>query len=397
MGQYNPRTVLRQTSNVLLREFFESMSVEFDVEWKEMRETQIEPVFFTMQRLPDEVREPIDLILKEVHLIASSDEGILQLIREGSGDGFAETLEQFDSRYDKAIWTFMNAPDTWDAASRFHEADSLSKRYWHASQCPTLEPDCSEEAVSRLRDLISAFFVEGQGRGHHCQVDHLRRSDGQDYFFVYLSNYVATYQTWSKENELVRRSQRHAFEVIFAYGRTTGVLNTFAQGGKAVREPILERFTTAILGQEIPPDKLGNVIYNLQVLKSPDFRFSTDPMDRVTHVAIQSMQLRANSHRSELIAITRNNDSDQIHELIRDALDQGKVPLHAAEVVRATIKMQIATARRSRTLTFDLTESTSNLKSKPEAMRAIAEKYLPRWGIAPRAETRQEEELAHVA
>ena len=396
MSRYNPKTVLRQTSNFLLKEFFESRSVEIDVAWEELRETKIQAIFDAFQALPDEVRQPIEVILQELHQIASSDEGILQLIRESSRDGLADALEQFDSRYDKAIWTYMNEPDTWDAAVRFYASDLLSKRYWYVRQCPVLEPNCTEEAVLHLQNLLSAFFVEGQGRGHHCFVEHLRRSDEKDYFFVYLSNYAETYQTWDTENELVRRNQRHAFEVIFAYDRTTGILDTFAQGGKAVREPIQELFATAILGQEIPPEEIGQVIYNLQELRSPSFVFSTDPMDRVTHVAIQSLQLRAKSHRSELITIKRNNNSDEIHELIRAALDQSNVPLHATEVVRATIKMTIATESRPRSLTFDLTANSCNLKSKPETMRLIAEKYLVNWRIAPAAEKQQEETLARV-
>lgn len=73
MSRYNPKTVLRQTSNSLLKEFFESRSVELDVAWEELRETKIKPVFDVMQRLPEEVRRPIEVILQEVHQVVSSD------------------------------------------------------------------------------------------------------------------------------------------------------------------------------------------------------------------------------------------------------------------------------------------------------------------------------------
>ena len=205
MSQYNPKTVLRQTSNSLLKEFFESRSVELDVAWEELHETKIQAVFDALQRLPEEARQPIEIVLQEVHQIASSEEGILQLVRESSNDGFADKLEQFDSRYDKAIWAYMHEPATWDSAVRFHASDSLSKRYWYARQCPAVEPDCSEEAVLHLQNLLSIFFIEGQGRGHHCLVEHLRRNDGQDYFFVYLSNYAETYQTWDNSHVAVQR------------------------------------------------------------------------------------------------------------------------------------------------------------------------------------------------
>jgi hypothetical protein len=53
------------------------MSVEFDVEAEELRETKIKPVFDAMQRLPEDVRRPIEVILKEVYQVTSSDERIL--------------------------------------------------------------------------------------------------------------------------------------------------------------------------------------------------------------------------------------------------------------------------------------------------------------------------------
>lgn len=177
MGRYNPKTVLRQTSNSLLREFFAIQGVRTTIQWDELRETKIDPIFEALQRLPEKERQAIDIVLQDIHLIASSDAGIQQLIRENRSDGFAETLENFDSRYDKALWAYMNSPDTFGAAVRFYASDTLSKRYWHARKCQAIRPDCSEEATVHLQILLSGFYVETQGRGHHCLVEHLRRSD----------------------------------------------------------------------------------------------------------------------------------------------------------------------------------------------------------------------------
>lgn len=54
MSRYNPKTVLRQTSNSLLNEFFELRSVELDVAWEELRETKIQSIFEAFQRLAEE-------------------------------------------------------------------------------------------------------------------------------------------------------------------------------------------------------------------------------------------------------------------------------------------------------------------------------------------------------
>ena len=383
MGRYNPRTVLRQTSNALLQEFFESYGHVFDVAWEQIRETQIEGIFEAMRDLPEAKRRELEVVLQDVHRVASSDEGIRVLVRENQADGFVEKLEAFDSRYDKAVWTCLNYPDMWKDAVRFFVTDNLSKRYWvRRLGTGGLEVDTLNERLEELRASLSAFFIEQQGRGHHCLVEHLRRSDGVDYFFAYLSNYAGTYQSWDGQNQLTRRSERRTFEVVFAYDRVTGALDTYVQGGKAIREPVQEFFSNSILGTSLPEESPDGCVYDIEPLKFRDFQFPTDPDDGVMNVTIKSMQLEVKMHRGEVITVKSKNDTDSIHDLLENDLNQQEIPLSQLRVHRATVSLKLAGRGRTRTLTFDLTSNACNLKNKPEELRILGEKYLRLWGIA---------------
>ena len=383
MGRYNPRTVLRQTSNALLREFFESRGHMLDVDWEQIRETQIQGVFEAMVSLPEAERRKLEVTLQEVHRIASSDEGIKVLIRENPAEGFAEKLETFDSRYDKSLWTCLNYPETWHNAVRFYTADCLSKRYWvRRPGTAELEVDTSEAGLEKLRTSLSAYFVQQQARGQHCLVEHLRRSDGTDYFFTYLSNYAETYQSWDIQNQLTRRAERRTFEVVFAYDRETGMIDTYVKGGKAVREPVQEIFSMAILGTPLPEELPDGCVYNIESLKSRDFQFPTDPDDGIMDVKIKAMQLEAKTNYGEVITVKSKSDMDSIHDLLENDLNQQEIPLSQLRVHRATFLLKLAGRGRTKTLTFDLTSNACNLKNKPEELRILGEKYLRLWGIA---------------
>jgi hypothetical protein len=54
-------------------------------------------------------------------------------------------------------------------------------------------------------------------------------------------------------------------------------------------------------------------------------------------------------------------------------------------VEEATLSLKLEKCGRRKTLTFDIGPNACNLKSQPEPLRTVGEKYLRRWGIAPTA------------
>ncbi len=67
---YDPRRLLRQISNQLLRALFARHNMLQDLRWDEMTETRIETVFAAWQKLPDAKRKEIQVVLQDVHALA---------------------------------------------------------------------------------------------------------------------------------------------------------------------------------------------------------------------------------------------------------------------------------------------------------------------------------------
>jgi hypothetical protein len=101
MSQFNPKRVLRQTSNALLKELFSQHNCHPPISWEQLRETQVDEVFRALQTLPDDPREKIEVALQDLDDVANED-GVRVMIEEASfrGVDIADELEALESRND---------------------------------------------------------------------------------------------------------------------------------------------------------------------------------------------------------------------------------------------------------------------------------------------------------
>lgn len=390
-ANFDPKRVLRQTSNHLLQDLFLAHGHELDLPWDELRETEVEPIFCAWQDLDGADCRAIEIVLHEVNDMATGDEGTRAIseeaLRQGN-DELIEELEGFDSRYDKAVWTYIRASDVWNLAVRFARADSLSRgRYW-IKRCdiPGVEPDTSAEKIEELEEALAAFFQATQARGRHCQIEHYVRASGADYFFAYLDDYADTYVTLDDAGAFDRRPERRAFELMMVYDQQHGTLDMYARGGKKVYIPLQEIFCRVILDEEIGPENPNSHPYELNGLLSRDFQFPTDPADGIDTVRVRKMRLSIKGLPRRRITLEADPDGgiDDIYEMLDEYLNQQRLPASILNVTQVGLKFGFDPSHEDlpKSLSFDLSwPNSSNLKSKPEGVRELAEKYLREWEL----------------
>ena len=385
MGHYNHRTVLRQISNRLLREYFESKGRPLCVEWDRITETQIQSVYDEFLRLPEALYREAELDMRDIHAVATED-GLRAVIEAGRACDrpVAADIAKLDSRYDRAMWVLLHRPDIWADGVRFAHADSLPPRYWQKRNgLPGKPPDTSRPTMDRLGEAISAFFIQTEGRGRLSLVERYPRSDELDYYFVYLSDYPDTAVIWNDAEELVREKRRHAFEVVYAFDRCAGTLDMYARGGHKVIRPLQEIFTEAVLGIRLAPEDPEECPYRVDGLKERSFGFPTDPEDGIAEVAVRRLCLSVAGRPRKRFTVERMDDSgpDAMYDSLEYEINQDRLPLSLLRVERATITMALTGRGRIRRLTFDVGPKSCNLKGKREELRELGEKYLRRWGI----------------
>jgi hypothetical protein len=185
---------------------------------------------------------------------------------------------------------------------------------------------------------------------------------------------------------LVRRPQTPAFEIVFIFDPQEGALELYAQGGKPVHESLQTIFCRTILGQELSPEAPNGHPYELNGLKSRDFAFPTDPEDGIEEVRVRKLRLSVLGASKRRITLEADPAAhkDDIYSMMSNHLNRQNLPDSVINVTQATLSIRWVNSGQGRqqTLTFDLSfPDSSNLKSKREEQRQVAEKYLKRWGI----------------
>lgn len=396
--QFDPKRILRQVSNHLLDDLFTTHGHALEVPWEELGETEIDAIYEGWQALPEETCRELEIVLHEASEMANED-GVKAIIEEAvrqeRHDLIAE-LEEFESRHDKAVWTHIRAGDVWDLAVRFARADSLSRmRYWITRiDIPAKVPDTSDETRAELQQSLSAFFLATQARGRYCKIEHYVRASGVDYFFCYLDDYADTYINFDEQGDYARTPERRAFELVFAYDREHGTLDMFVRGGKKVYIPLQEIFCRVILSEEIGPEDRDSHPYELNGLISRDFPFPTDPDDGIERVRVRRLRLSIKGMSKRRITLEANPDGDvgDVYEMMDEYLNRQRIPPSICNVTQVGFKFEFDQEDPDlpRSLSFDVSyPNSSNLKSKPDRLKELGQKYLKQWGVDRAAAVQQ--------
>lgn len=387
MSQFNPKRVMRQLSPKLLKELFDRQPEKLDISWGDGSAMNVDAVFHAWQRMTDHPRKAIEVLFHDIDDMATGEDGMLVILEEGlsAGEDFRSVFEPMESQYDRALWTYLHHPRIWNTAVRFAEADGLATgRFWvKRNDVPKADPKADEEGRQALATAMSAFYRD-QGRGHNCTVDHFTRAGTQDYFFVYLSDYANTHVNFDESGNLHRDTERRAFEVVFAYDRNAGVLETFAKGGKKVIEPMQRIFCSVVLGSPLKPEASGKAPYALDGLLNRAFGFDTDPEDEIESVSVRGLRLSVLGRKRGRITLEADPQKgpNSIYDMLEEDLNKERLPLSVLQVSKVTLHIARNVPGRGGSLTFSVALPNScDLKSKREELRLLGEKYLKRWKI----------------
>jgi len=385
---FDPRKVLKQIANPLLREFFSRRGELGDVPWDDLTEHKIEPVFEAWNALPEKPRHEVQVILRDISELA--DHRGMAVLAEEILWRCPERAEEFkaqESKADKAMWVYLQVRPAFDEASLFARADALaSGRYWvKRNGLPKTTLVIDDALQARLGEALTSFYGPAQMRGRFCKVAHYRRGGGADYFFAYLDDYPDKHIVFDDGGEPVVRADRYAFENLFVYNSDEGSMEVYAPGGKKIWAPLQVAFCKAVLEQDIPPADPLRPSFKLNHLLTPHFALPTDPHDMVEEARITRLRIepRGSGGYIEVKADPKARPED-IYRKIERWLRMENIPADRARVVQATFSLKFVHdgPGRQPTLTFDVTAPhSSNLKSKPDAQRVVGERCLRMWGV----------------
>jgi len=387
---YTPRHFLRQAPNGLLKTYFARRNELTGINWAMLGDgaKDKDMIYRAWHSLPPDRVRQAESEFRAIYQLATED-GIRIIIEEASilAPDAVPALREIEGLAHKAFWLFLHQPKLFAHVSRCDHADNLSSRSWRTRKgLPALPPDLGDEAVSGLAAEIGRYYWDHQGRGNNCRGESFTRGDDRAYIFIYPQDYADTFIGYDKDGTFVRVPQQPAFEIVFAYDASAGVLDLYAKGDRRLKQRLEEMFARHILGCEIGPEPAGNDAYRLDGLKDRGFPMPTDPQDNIRLPRVKTLRLYLPDGRGQIVLDTpaSTDTTDAIHANIERYLVAHQIARDSVRVGGATFQMVLRPEGDGREKRFEFSVSTrgsSNInRDRPEDI--LARKYLKKWGIA---------------
>lgn len=362
--QYQPREFLRDAPNALLKRYFQERGLLADVDFDKLGdETDIEAIYEDWQALPREQLEQTEADFRAIDEMAES-EAVGIVITEGQWhrEELGPILAGIDGMCHKMLWTFIEKPRVFEVAHKFCLADSLPQRYWRKRKnMPVKEPAVDEDGKRALGKAICDHYREKEGRGQHCSVEVYDRS-GVQYFFVYVEDYADTYIGFDKNGEFERRVVKPAFEIVFAYSKAEGSLDTYFKGPGTALSGLQMIFTESILGGLMSDESRGKV-YELNGLKKREFQFVYPAESGITDVRVKKLRLTCKDgpRRRIVLEADPSGNRHEVYEMMDKALRDDGIRLSDTRVTQVGLVFTFAAdeVKKSSTRTFNVSYPNS--------------------------------------
>ena len=297
MGRhYSSKDFFRQVPNALLARYFHGRGLMPELDFAAMPEGKPEPLFEAWAALPDAQRNAAEADFREIWGM-SDRKGFQAIVDEArwqledqpdAAYSFIDLLSTLDDFQARAMVAFLDHPECWKGATRFHYADSLTWR--KRKNLPRVPAAADKASVARLAELIKHYFRLTDGRGRNCVVEAYRRGD-RDYFFAFPEDHAQRSIEWV-DGEFNPRPHNPAFEIVFVYHQAEGTLDLNFRGGRSAITALQGMFAQAILKlDELPPDPKDERVYDLAPLSQPGFQFTHTVGSGVGTVVVKKLRL----------------------------------------------------------------------------------------------------------
>ncbi|MEK6746989.1 MAG: hypothetical protein AABY33_08165 [Pseudomonadota bacterium] len=127
MRHYALKGFLRAVPNDMLAEYFKRDGLLSDIDFNEIRPTNIAPLFDAIQQLPDKARANIDTDFQDIFAL-SYDTGVKLLLDESRycNIDFLENFDSLKGNYAKSFWAFLNHKSVFESTLPFSCRDNMS-------------------------------------------------------------------------------------------------------------------------------------------------------------------------------------------------------------------------------------------------------------------------------
>ncbi|MEG3639315.1 hypothetical protein [Magnetococcus sp. PR-3] len=362
------------------------LHIGHEIDWASDARQIATPLIQAAQQMDAQDRSVLALDADRIH--ALSTESGQDAIFSTVGEQEREPLAGMRNGYARALWLFLNEPETFKRAEEVHYADTRRLgRMWEGFMGPadvtvSASPEHHQQFEQRIREHFHSSRVKVEvfpreriifkGEPVHLVQVVVYREGLPDSLLAF------------EGDDLVTRPHRPVFEMVLTYEADSGVIEVVTQGRES-REAVARIFAETLLETDFTDKRVPLRRYDLSNLIKP-FDFPTEPEDHIESVKVTLLQLRPDDNGSKRVTFeaTRRTKATVYEEMAnwqRDSrADGASFSIHQAKL---SVRFLPEKGRsRGKIITVKITlPNGCSLGTSTEKERLICEKYLERWGL----------------
>lgn len=381
---YQPKQLLRRTSNTMLKRAFEHFGGLPGIDWGALSETQIEPIYDGWIKMPPAERDRVSEVLADAHDMSQGDcPQILINTISTEAPHLCSELANLASAEDRALFARLNAPQVFEKAIRVAEIDLArnSSMWVTRNGLPKQAVQITEVKISSFASALSSFFVREQMRGESCAVDHYPQDDGSHVFCASLSDYIETPVVFDG-NRLVRKAQQRAFEMVLSLNPNDGTMSMAAAGGFKVGNSIYEIACRELIGLNLAASQPIRSAFDLHHFLKPGFRFTIDAGSGIASATVTEVDLDLPTGNAMTLRRPTHASQWDLHRDVVTILNTDAIPMDQIAVRGARLQFSFSDKALGRSKTVRVGRNTSSHKGLRKALRDRIEKVLRETGVS---------------
>ena len=391
MVGFDLKKQLKVHDRALLRQLFCKERAMRMVDWFLIPRYDIEPIAQAWENLDQDRKRHFQVVLQDVDLLTNV-KGQKILIEELNLNpvGQVEKFWKLSCNADKALWSYLYAPEVFETAAMFARAEALrnSKQSNAWNSLPKKPIEITSKKIKLLENHIREYYWRKEMRGKVCKIHHYQRQCGSQYFFAYLPDWPDKRLYFDEHEELAPKEDTYAFSNAFVYEPSLGIIELMAKGGLRVQLDLRRAFCKSMLDIDVLDQDPLKRLYQLEQMLDPSFSFETLPEERISQVHLTRLRMVPRVHVPLLdhieLKFVETENIYQVRELVEKQLEATGLDVGQIDVTQATIQFVFmgGLGKRSRRMTVNvLCPNSCDLRSKPEELQPIARNCLVRWGI----------------
>lgn len=319
---YSHKTFLTKVPNALLARFFqERHNVLHEINFKALKENNIDSIFDAMKALSRDTLREIEADCQSIDAMACQG-GWTAIVDEANYHGNNELplkYQEYKSFHCAAMSVFLDYRKFWEMTAYYRRVGTVPASRWRKRRGLPHQPAHAEQKdIDMLKDAISRYFHHKEGRGLNCSVDVYSRHDNV-YFFAFPEDFVQSDLEWVQD-VLATPSRSPVFQVVFMYSQKDGTLDIYAPYNTKAIPELQKIFAQHILKlEDISIFSDPGISYVLEELANPDFIFQYPSDCGIESVAVSSLRLSfasGSNKRRIIIETDPSADRGELYEFL---------------------------------------------------------------------------------